>query len=100
MQAEFGEAVGGSNRVIAYYEDEAQPPGAMLVDQGDALRVSMDELLGVNPLKEKASPKMAKLFKRLQKIEQHPQLISAPSSKWSTPSWPRAIGLRDSALGP
>lgn len=72
-QIELGEAVGVSNRVIAYYEqDEAQPPGAMLVDLADALKVSTDELLGVKPLKEKASPKTARLRKRLQKIEQLP----------------------------
>jgi transcriptional regulator with XRE-family HTH domain len=72
-QAELGKAVGVSNRVIAYYEVEgAQPPGAMLVDLSRALRVSTDQLLGVKPVKEKPSPKTARLVKRLQKVESLP----------------------------
>ena len=72
-QAELGEAVGVSQRVIAYYErEDAQPPGAMLIDLAKALKVSADELLGLKPTKEKTSPKMARLLKRLKKIEQLP----------------------------
>jgi transcriptional regulator with XRE-family HTH domain len=72
-QAEVGKAVGVSNRVIAYYEqDGAQPPGAMLVDLARALRVSTDQLLGLKPPKEKRSPRAARLLKRLQKVEQLP----------------------------
>lgn len=72
-QAELGKAVGVSNRVIHYYEqDSAQPPGAMLVDLARALRVSADELLGLKPHKEKTSPRTARLMKRLQKIESLP----------------------------
>jgi transcriptional regulator with XRE-family HTH domain len=72
-QAELGEAVGVSNRVIAYYEgDEAQPPGAMLVDLAKTLKVTSDELLGIKPLKEKASPKKARLLKRLEKVDELP----------------------------
>ncbi len=52
-QAQLGEMVGVSNRVIAYYETESgQPPGALLVDLCRALRVSADELLGIKPPKE------------------------------------------------
>lgn len=72
-QAELGEAVGVSNRVIAYYEaDGAQPPGAMLVDLAKALRVSTDQLLGLKAPKDKRSPRTARLLKRLQKVEQLP----------------------------
>jgi len=72
-QAELGEAVGVSNRVIAYYEqDGSQPPGAMLIDLAKALRVSADQLLGLKPAKEKTSPRTARLLKRLKKIEQLP----------------------------
>lgn len=72
-QAEVGKAVGVSNRVIAYYEqDGAQPPGAMLVDLAKALRVSTDQLLGLKLPKEKRSPRTARLMKRLQKIEALP----------------------------
>jgi hypothetical protein len=34
--------------------------------------VQADELLGVKPLKKKASPKTVRLLKRLQRIEQLP----------------------------
>ncbi|MGZ5429488.1 MAG: helix-turn-helix domain-containing protein [Thermoanaerobaculia bacterium] len=72
-QAELGKAVGVSNRVIAYYEqDGAQPPGAMLVDLAKALRVSSDQLLGLKPVREKTSPRTARLLRRLQRIEELP----------------------------
>ena len=72
-QQELGEAVGVSNRVIAYYEqDGAQPPGALLVDLARALGVTTDELLGVEQLREKVSAKQARLRKRLQRVERLP----------------------------
>jgi len=72
-QAGFGTTIGASQRVIAYYEtDEAQPPGAMLVDLAKALKVSADELLGLKTVKEKTSPKQARLLKRLQQVEKLP----------------------------
>lgn len=72
-QAELGAAVGVSNRVIAYYEqDDAQPPGAMLVDLARALGVTTDELLGVKPAKSLSDPKTARLVKRLRRIEELP----------------------------
>lgn len=72
-QEELGAAVGISNRMIAYYErDGAQPPGAILVELARILKVSTDALLGVTPLRERRSPKTARLLKRLQKIEDLP----------------------------
>lgn len=72
-QDELGTAVGISNRMIAYYErQDAQPPGAILVELARALRVSTDELLGVKPITEKLSPKTARLLKRLRRIEELP----------------------------
>lgn len=72
-QAQLAEAVGVSKRVITYYEQEdAQPPGALLVDLATALRVSADQLLGLKPHKETRSPRTARLLKRLQKIEHLP----------------------------
>lgn len=69
-QTELGEAVGVSKRVIAYYEqDDAQPPGAMLVDLARALQVSADELLGLKPAKKQEAPKKGRLLKRLARIE-------------------------------
>jgi len=72
-QADLAQVVGVSRRVIAYYEhQDAQPPGAMLVDLAKALRVSADQLLGLKPSKDKTSPKTARLLKRLQKVERLP----------------------------
>ncbi|MFQ5705684.1 MAG: helix-turn-helix domain-containing protein [Gemmatimonadales bacterium] len=70
----LGDVLGISNRVIAYYEtDHAQPPGTLFVDLAKALNVSADELLGLKAAKEKASPKRARLLKRLQQVEKLPQ---------------------------
>lgn len=72
-QVELGDKVGVSDRVIAYYErDEAQPPGAMLVDLARSLKVPSDELLGLKPLAKASSPKTARLLNRLRRIEELP----------------------------
>jgi transcriptional regulator with XRE-family HTH domain len=72
-QIALGTAVGVSNRVIAYYEQQdAQPPGAMLADLARALRVSSDTLLGLKPAKDTDSPRTARLLKRLRRIEELP----------------------------
>jgi transcriptional regulator with XRE-family HTH domain len=72
-QDELGQRVGVSQRVVAYYEQEgAQPPGALLIDLAKALRVSADELLGLKTPKEKVSPKIARLRKRLRRVETLP----------------------------
>lgn len=72
-QAEFGEAVGASKRVITYYENESpQPPGALLVDLAQALHCSLDELMGLKAPLEETPPKTARLRKRLQQVEEVP----------------------------
>lgn len=72
-QQELGDAVGVSNRVVAYHESEgAQPPGALLVDLAQALEVTADEILGIEPLREKVSAKQARIRKRLQRVEKLP----------------------------
>ena len=72
-QAELGKLVGASKRVITYYENESpQPPGALLVDLAQALRCSLDELMGLKAPVERTPPKTARLRKRLQKVEELP----------------------------
>lgn len=72
-QAQLGEAVGVSNRVIAYYETESdQPPGSLLVDLCKALKVSADELLGIKTPKEPKDPKTARLLNRLKRVGELP----------------------------
>lgn len=56
--------------MIAYYEAESdQPPGALLVDLAQPLKVSADELLGLKPTTEKTPPRAGRLRKRLQLVE-------------------------------
>lgn len=73
-QTELGNKAGVSQRVIAYYEqDGAQPPGPMLIDLADALKISVDELLGRTPPKTPhMDAKTARLMKRLQRIQELP----------------------------
>jgi len=73
-QETLGEAVGVSQRVIAYYEaDDAQPPGPMLADLARALRVTTDELLGLAPVRDDvASPRTARLLARLRRAADLP----------------------------
>jgi len=46
--------------------------GTMLVDLAKTLKITSDELLGIKPLKEKASPKKATLSKRLEEVDELP----------------------------
>jgi transcriptional regulator with XRE-family HTH domain len=74
-QAELAEAMGGvTRRMIAYYETEADhPPAAMLAALVRALRVSVDELLGIEEIKVPAHAPSRRVIRRLQKIEQLPK---------------------------
>jgi hypothetical protein len=66
-------AVGVSNRVIAYDEqDDAQPPGPLLAELARVLKASTDELLGLQPVKDGTSPRTARLLKRLRRVEELP----------------------------
>ena len=72
-QLELAQKVGVSRRVIAYYEhEEAQPPGALLVDLAKTLQVSADHLLGLKLPKETKDPKNARLMKRLERLQKLP----------------------------
>ncbi len=72
-QDELGARVRLSNPLIAYYERaDAGAPGPQLPALAQALRVTTDELLGVNSLPEGPGPKTARLLKRLQQVEALP----------------------------
>ena len=60
--------------MVAYYEqDSAQPPGALLIDLAKTLEVSIDVLLGItSPQEPLMDAKTAKLFRRLQRIQELP----------------------------
>lgn len=72
-QKELGERIGVSQRVVAYYEKETKhPPSNYLPIIAKALKISIDELMGLKLTKEDLSPKNPKLWKRLRKIDRLP----------------------------
>lgn len=73
-QAQLGELIGVSYRVVAYYEGETSyPPAHLMEPLAKALKVSTDELLGIRDLKQERSPENAALWRRLRKIEALPK---------------------------
>jgi transcriptional regulator with XRE-family HTH domain len=73
-QAQLGELVGVSYRVIAYYEGETSyPPAHLMEPLAKALKITTDELLGIRELKRERNPENAALWRRLRKIEALPK---------------------------
>ena len=71
-QRDLAGKVGISNRMIAYYEAQTnRPPAAKLTVIANALKISIDELLGHTPLSVK-EPQNGRLWKRLQVVEKLP----------------------------
>ena len=69
-QVEFAEAVGVSQRMVAYYEaPEAMPPAHLLPNIARVLSVTADALLGTAPIKRPAKVGHSRLERRLQQIE-------------------------------
>lgn len=74
-QAQLGDLVGVSNRVIAYYEKETKyPPARLIVPLAKALGVSTDELLGIKETKTDFDPAKAALWRKLKVVETLPQI--------------------------
>ncbi|MEJ0037659.1 MAG: helix-turn-helix transcriptional regulator [Gammaproteobacteria bacterium] len=68
-QVELAQALGATQRMIAYYESRAEKaPAALLPQLAEALGVSADEILGIKPLKKGKKPD-TRLQRRLQQIE-------------------------------
>jgi transcriptional regulator with XRE-family HTH domain len=74
-QKMLAEAIGVSQRVIAYYEGETdRPPASKLADIAKAMDISVDELLGLSPFKKpRGAPKNAYLNRKLQKVGELPK---------------------------
>src|SRR6266850_7260006 len=72
-QRELGDRVGVSQRMMTYYEREAEhPPAYLLPRLAEALGVSVDELMGVRPVKEPAAAPRNTLWRKLRDIEKLP----------------------------
>jgi transcriptional regulator with XRE-family HTH domain len=72
-QAELGESIGLSQRMVAYYESQSRrPPAHVLPEVGRVLRLSLDELLGLRPAEPEPAPRSARLRRKLREIERLP----------------------------
>jgi transcriptional regulator with XRE-family HTH domain len=74
-QVQLAEALGTTQRVISYYETDAElPPSSVIIPLARALAVSTDELLGLRPAKSNGNSSVEKqrLWKRFQKMEALP----------------------------
>jgi len=68
-QQELAEAVQTTQRMISYYETQAEPPPSMLLPElARVLGVSVDQLLGLAALKKSRLPD-SRVLRRLQQIE-------------------------------
>jgi transcriptional regulator with XRE-family HTH domain len=69
-QVEFAQAVGISQRMVAYYEaPDAMPPAHLLTEMAKVLSVSADVLLGAVPIKRPLKVGASRFERRLQQIE-------------------------------
>lgn len=74
-QAQLGDFVGVSYRVIAYYEKETQyPPSRLVVPLAKALGVSSDERLSIKEAKTDFDPDKAALWEKLKGVGSLPQI--------------------------
>ena len=70
-QQELAEALATTQRMISYYERQAEPPPSLLLPKlAKLLGVSIDALLGTEPVRKKARLPDNRLLRRLQQIEQ------------------------------
>lgn len=76
-QTELGELIGASQRMVAYYEKETQPPPSEKLHLiAKILNVTADELLGIKAVKEEGKAldrKLSKTVKRLEKLSKSDQ---------------------------
>ena len=71
-QVQLAEALGTTQRVISYYETEAElPPSTVIIPLARVLEVTTDELLGLKPTEPNGNNSVQKqrLWKRFQKME-------------------------------
>ena len=72
-QGQLGQAIGASQRMIAYYESHAEKaPARHLTALAQILRVSVDELVGYRPVETPAGRANPRLWHRLRQVEALP----------------------------
>jgi len=73
-QEQFGQAIGVSQRMLAYYENHAEKaPAHHLMQMAGVLRVSIDELIGYKPFEAVAQAKPnPRLWNKLRQVESLP----------------------------
>lgn len=72
-QRELAAEIGISNRMIAYYEAQTEsPPTHMLPQLAKALRVTCDQLLGVEKINRTSRPRDSRLWQRFSQVEKLP----------------------------
>jgi transcriptional regulator with XRE-family HTH domain len=78
-QTELGSRVGTTQRMVAYYEREnaRRPPMHLLPGLAAALKVTVDELVGYEQLKDEPPPRNARLWRKLRAVEK----LSEPDRK-------------------
>jgi len=78
-QIALADAIGTTQRVVSYYETEADNPSAdVLIALGKALRVSTDELLGVKPIRSidevpSLEPGLRRYWRRFLQLRELPE---------------------------
>ncbi len=72
-QRELATELGISHRVIAYYEGETEhPPTHLLPHLAKALKVSADELMGLEKTKKNGRTQDTRLWRRFSQVEKLP----------------------------
>jgi len=72
-QRSLSAAIGMSQRMIAYYEIQAEhPPTHLLSAIADALGVTTDQLLGREPVSPRKAPRNEDLLRKLRQLEKLP----------------------------
>ena len=72
-QRELAAELGISHRVIAYYEGETEhPPTHLLPRLAKALKVSADELMGLEKTKKNGRTQDTRLWRRFSQVEKLP----------------------------
>ncbi len=77
-QTQLAELIDSSQRCISRYETIAElPPATVLVKLAQVLKVSTDEMLGLDPPKplpkRKDDPETKRLWKKLQQVRELPE---------------------------